>query len=275
MAAAGPIPADLAQLAELAGELSARAAAAVRAAAGGGAVRSKSSPTDPATAADLAADAAVRAVLAEARPRDGVYSEEGREHPSRSGFRWVIDPLDGTVNHLHRIPHRAVSVACESDVDGGWQAVVGVVLDIDRRERFTAARGSGSRLGGQPIAVADPVPLRQALIGTGFGYRTEVRRRQGTQVARLLPAVADLRSSGSTALDLCWTAAGRLDGYFEDDLGRWDWAAGRLIVEQAGGRVSEHGNGVLAAGPSLHIRLRDLLEPSSGPRPGPDGREHR
>ncbi|MFD6624397.1 inositol monophosphatase family protein [Streptomyces diastaticus] len=223
-------------------------------------LRVKSSPTDPVTAADVAADTAIRARLTEARPLDGLLSEDGEAIESRNGLRWVADPLDGTVNYLHGIPNIAVSLACEAYLDGSWQAVVGVVSDVLRGEQFTAVRGGGSNLDGTPLRVRDPVPLSRAVLATEFGYLREDRRRQAAQLALLAPQAAEVRATGSSAIDLCWLAAGRLDGYFEDELSRWDWAAGRLVVEEAGGVVSGFGDGVLAAGAHLHENLRHLLK---------------
>ncbi|MCP9211500.1 inositol monophosphatase family protein [Streptomyces sp. NEAU-Y11] len=219
----------------------------------------KSSPTDPVTAADVASDAAIRARLTASRPLDGLLSEDGESIASHNDLRWVIDPLDGTVNYVHQIPHFAVSIACEAYTAGTWRAVVGVVHDVMRGEQFTAVRGGGSQRDGAPIGVADPVPLPQAVLATEFGYQPEDRRRQAAQVARVAPHVADIRAPGSSAIDLCWIAAGRLDGYFEDELSRWDWAAGRLIVEEAGGIVTTFAQGVLAGGPHVHELLSQLL----------------
>jgi myo-inositol-1(or 4)-monophosphatase len=222
-------------------------------------LRAKSSPTDPVTAADLASDETIRAYLATARPLDGLLSEEGEGIASRNDLRWVVDPLDGTVNYVHGIPHFAVSIACEHRIAGNWRAVVGVVHDVMHGEQFSAMRGGGSTCDGAPLRVAEPISLSAAVLATEFGYQPEDRRRQAAQVARVAPHVADIRATGSSAIALCWVAAGRLDGYFEDELSRWDWAAGRLIVEEAGGVVTAFGNGVLAAGPHLHEHLSRLL----------------
>ncbi|MFI7544697.1 inositol monophosphatase family protein [Actinoplanes sp. NPDC049599] len=219
----------------------------------------KSSATDPVTEADLASASAIHGGLSRLRPQDGLLSEDGDQTESRNGLRWVADPLDGTVNYLHGIPNVAISLACERYVDGDWQAVVAVARDVHRRELFTAVLDGGSFCDGVPMAVTDPVPAEQALIGTEYGYSVASRTRQTGAMAKLAPRVADLRTSGSTVLDLCWTAAGRLDGFIEDELGRWDWAAGALLVTEAGGRVSPVADGVLAGGPHLHRELSRLL----------------
>ncbi|GAA0732798.1 inositol monophosphatase [Dactylosporangium roseum] len=240
-------------------ELAAGACEAICAIRNRRSLRVKSSPTDYVTAADVASDDAIRRRLTRRRPLDGLVSEDGDGIEARNGVRWVVDPLDGTVNFRHGLPNFAVSVACETHVEGRWQAVAGVVHDVTREERYSAGRGMGSRLDDIPIAVTNPVHAAEALVGTGFGYAASDRRRQAATVARVAPLVADIRSTGSTVIDLCWTAAGRLDACFEDELSRWDWAAGRLIVEEAGGRVTDYGRGVLAGGPHLHSELCRLL----------------
>ncbi|TDC85503.1 inositol monophosphatase [Micromonospora sp. KC606] len=260
--ASSSVPAaDPAELLALGARLAGRAGAAISAERGGRtSVRVKSTPTDHVTAADLASDAAIRALLAAERPQDGLLCEEGDGVEPATGLRWVVDPLDGTVNHVHGVPHISVSVACEAYLGGVWTATVGVVLDVTRGELFTGVRGGGSRLDDRPIRVTDPVPLARSLVATEFGYSAASRERQATALVRVAPQVGDVRSTGSSALDLCWVAAGRLDGYYEDELARWDWSAGRLIVEEAGGVVTEHGAGVLAGGPDLHRALHGLLD---------------
>ncbi|ONK13332.1 inositol monophosphatase family protein [Streptomyces sp. MP131-18] len=225
----------------------------------------KSTATDPVSDADRAGEAAVVGLLSTERPEDGFLGEEGTDRAGTSGFRWVIDPLDGTVNYLYGIPHTAVSVACEQRSGESWHAVVGVVHDPARGETFTAALGQGACLNGRPLWVNDPVDPASALVATGFAYSSGARARQGAAAAALLPRVRDLRCGGSAALDLCWVAAGRCDAYYEDELGRWDWAAGALIAAEAGAVVTPLGNGVAAAGPTLHPELTGLLAPPAAP----------
>lgn len=241
---------DLAQRAAQAGagELRSRAGRATG-------VEYKSTGTDPVSDADRAAEAAVVALIDAQRPDDGLFGEEGAARAGSTGLRWVIDPLDGTVNYLYGIPHSAVSVGCERAAADGWQAVVGVVLDVARGEAFTASAGGGARVNGRPLRVNDPVPLGAALINTGFSYSAGSRRRQAQVVAAVLPRARDIRRTGSAALDLCWVAAGRADGYYEDELNRWDWAAGALIAREAGAVVSTLGAGLVVSGPSLHPHL--------------------
>lgn len=222
-------------------------------------VTTKTSGTDPVSEADQAAEALLVELLLGERPNDGVLGEEGADRVGGSGLRWVLDPLDGTVNYLYGLPAWCVSVACE-DADG---ALVGVVRDPLHHETFTAARGRGASLGDTPLAVNDPVALERALVATGFGYDGAMRAGQGERVAQVLPLVRDVRRAGSCALDLCSVAAGRMDAYFEVGPQPWDWAAGGLIAAEAGARVTTYedpcGRGLLAAGPALHDPMLALV----------------
>jgi myo-inositol-1(or 4)-monophosphatase len=221
-------------------------------------VESKSTVTDLVSEADTASEAAIRELLAAERPDDGLLAEEGSAQQSASGRRWVIDPLDGTVNYLYRFPVWCVSVALEDE--GG--SVVAVVHDPLREETFTAERGSGARLNGQPIHVSGEERPERALIATGFSYSAEVRASQADVLSRVLPRFRDIRRAGAAALDLCYLAAGRLDGYYERGLKHWDWAAASLIVTEAGGAVAElpgEPAGLAAASPGLLPRLLELV----------------
>lgn len=222
----------------------------------------KSSASDPVTDVDRHSEARITSLLKAERSADGILSEESPEHPSTNGLRWVVDALDGSVNHLYGIPQCAVSVAVEEHRDDEWTAVVGVVHDPIRSETFSAVRGGGATLGDTPLRVNEPIPVSQALIATEFSYLANSRRRQAMSVSRVLPRARDIRCTGSSALDLCWTAAGRFDAFYEDELERWDWAAGRLIVQEAGGVTTRMGSGVLSAGPTLYHELTALLHPS-------------
>jgi myo-inositol-1(or 4)-monophosphatase len=216
--------------------------------------------------ADRAAEEAIVALLRSERADDGLLGEEGSSVRGASGRRWVVDPLDGTTNYLYGLPQWAVSVALE-DENG---ARAGVVYDPVRGELFRAERGGGCSLwriapvgattSREPLGVRDGATLSRSLIATGFGYEPEWRAEQARAAAHVLPRVRDLRRAGAAALDLAWLAAGRLDGYWERGLEPWDWAAGRLLVTEAGGAVAElegERHGLVAAGPSL---LPDLLE---------------
>ena len=228
------------------------------------ALGSKSTPTDPVSEADLAAERAIRDVIATRRPDDGLLGEEGTgDVAGTTGLRWVVDPLDGTTDYLYGIPQWCVSVAVE-DADG---PVAGVILEPLRGEEFAATRGGGATLNGVPLHhPADPPPLERALVATGFGYDADVRRAQGAIVADLLPRVRDIRRAGSAALDLAWTAAGRHDLYYEFGVKRWDIAAGELICREAGLEVVElAGDGLLPQGlavgaPGLLAQLLSALD---------------
>lgn len=221
----------------------------------------KSSPTDVVTAADTAVEAQIRAAVAAQRPDDAVIGEEGDDAPGTSGLRWVVDPIDGTVNYLYGHTRYAVSIGVE-DGDGPLVAVVHAPATT---ETWTAARGRGAWLDGTPIGVTDCGSLAEALVGTGFGYREERRRRQAAVTAAVLPQVRDIRRAGAASLDLCEVACGRLDGYYEQGLKPWDLCAGRLVVTEAGGVVSGLGGRepgeamVVAAGPRLHPLLTSML----------------
>ncbi|HWK27268.1 MAG TPA: inositol monophosphatase family protein [Solirubrobacter sp.] len=222
-------------------------------------VSAKSTPTDLVSEADHNAERLIRDRITAVRPDDGILGEEGGDLAGSSGVRWVVDPLDGTVNFLFGIPQWAVSIAAE-DPEG---TLVGVVYDPLRDELFSAARGGRPTLDGRPITPSGKRDLATALVATGFGYDAEVRRAQSVLAARLLPEVRDLRRFGAAALDLVWTACGRLDAYYEHGPQHWDLAAGGLICACAGldvrplEPVGPSGPGVLVA----PAALADALEP--------------
>jgi myo-inositol-1(or 4)-monophosphatase len=222
-------------------------------------VRSKSTATDLVSEADEQAEQAVVAYLRARRPHDGLVAEEGSARESTTGFRWLVDPLDGTINYLYGIPHWCVSVAC-ADAGG---AIAGAVFDPTRGELFTAARDAGAHLGGRPVATSSVTELATALVATGFSYDSGERAAQAAIVAKVAGSVRDIRRAGSAALDLAWVAAGRLDAYFEVSRSAWDSAAGALLVKEAGGDVTwtEHTE-IVASGHSLHPRLVALLRAS-------------
>jgi myo-inositol-1(or 4)-monophosphatase len=194
-------------------------------------VESKSSATDLVSDADREAERTIRELLETERPQDGLVAEEGSRAEAASGRRWVVDPLDGTINFLYGFPAWAVSVALE-DADG---ALVGVVHSPIHGETFCAVRGEGAFLGERALRVRPARPLEQSLVATGFSYEPDRRAVQAEAIAKLLPRARDIRRAGAAALDLSWVAAGRLDAFFERGLHHWDWAAGRLLVEEAGG----------------------------------------
>ena len=225
-------------------------------------VDTKSTPTDPVSDADRAAEAFLMDFVASKRPGDGVLAEEGGSETSDSGLTWVIDPLDGTVNFLYRIPSWCVSIGIE-DGDGG---VAGVIHDPVHGETFAALRGQGAKLNGSRIEVNRPTKLSEALIGTGFAYVPAARKVQAELVSRVLPVARDVRRSGSAALDLASLACGRIDGFYEAPMEAWDKSAGVLIATEAGATISELPPpidglppGVIGGGEQLHRELRELL----------------
>jgi myo-inositol-1(or 4)-monophosphatase len=228
----------------------------------GGAVHAKSTPTDLASEADLAAEAAIRELLAERRPDDALLAEEGGgdQHLERGRVRWVVDPLDGTINFLFGIPQWCVSVACDDERG----TLAGVVYDPMRDELFAATLDGPATLDGEPVAARPEAPLAEALIVTGFAYDADVRERQAALLARLVPRARDVRRMGSAALDLAWLAAGRYDAYFERTVQPWDVAAGSLLVQRAGLEVRDLAErdglpyGIAAGRPALLDALEEF-----------------
>ncbi|WP_307722956.1 inositol monophosphatase family protein [Gandjariella thermophila] len=232
---------------------------------GVGDVDTKSSETDVVTETDRAAERLVRDRLAELRPGEPVLGEEegGGDDSAGAGLCWVVDPIDGTVNFLYGFPWYAVSVAAQ--VDG--VSVAGAVVEPPSGRVWTAARGLGAELDGRPLRASAATRLETALVATGFGYQAARRQRQAAAVAELLFRVRDIRRAGAASLDLCAVAAGWLDGYVEQGLHRWDWAAGALIAEEAGAVVRLPGTDpegigahtLMAAAPGVATELRTAL----------------
>jgi myo-inositol-1(or 4)-monophosphatase len=225
----------------------------------------KSSPTDVVTDMDRAAEAMIAERILAERPGDAFLGEEGGES-GQGRVRWIVDPLDGTINYLYGLPDWAVSIAAE--VDG--RVVAGVVAVPRQREVFTAVAGQGGWLHPDgapaiPLRCNHRVPLRSALVSTGFGYERARRVVQGEIVAAVLPQVRDIRRAGSCAVDLCSVATGRVDAYYERGVNYWDWAAGGLIAAEAGARVGgldgrpPSPDLTIAAAPGLFQELHDLL----------------
>jgi len=229
----------------------------------------KTTATDPVSDADRAAEAAIRALLAQRRPDDAILGEEGGEtvvEAGASGVRWVVDPLDGTVNYLFGYPQWSVSVAAE---DAGG-TLAGVVLDPLREEEVAATRSGPLLRDGAPVAAAGGARPRArtldvALVATGFAYDAGVRERQADVLMRVLPRVRDVRRGGSAAMDLAWTALGRCDAYWERGVKAWDVAAGALLCERAGLALHELPagdglpSGLLAAPPAFAAELLALV----------------
>ncbi len=250
-------------------------------------VHAKSTPTDLVSDADIDAERSIRKGIEELRPDDAILGEEGDDRPGRTGLRWVVDPLDGTVDFLFGIPHWCVSVAVQ-DGDG---TVAGAVFDPLRGELFGGTRGGEARLEVREIGKApDPeigegpgsetregrLPgrtlhaskrenLADAMVATGFNYDASVRAKQAKVLLELLPRARDIRRFGAAALDLAWTAAGRFDAFYERGVHIWDVASGVLLCERAGLQVRELPAsdglpwGVLVAPPGLVEELFGLV----------------
>ena len=260
---------DLAPLLTLATRLAGEAGdLALRMRVGVETLDTKSSPTDVVTAADKAVERLLVDGIRAARPGDGLLGEEGASDDGTTGVRWVIDPIDGTVNYLYGLVAWGVSVGVE--VDG--EAVVGVVRVPARDELWQGVRGQGSTLNGTPLRCSDVASLDQALVATGFGYDARRRAAQAAVLPSLLPAVRDIRREGAGALDLCSVAAGRVDAYYEQGLSPWDLCAGGLIAREAGARVEglhgrpAGGDLVVAAPPAVFDALHDLLAAADADR---------
>jgi myo-inositol-1(or 4)-monophosphatase len=252
---------DTAELLDVAGEAAETAGSLLSARFEAGReahVVSKTTPTDPVSEADLASQRAIRDLLAQRRPQDGFLAEEeGADQGGSSGLRWVVDPLDGTVNYLYGIPQWCVSVAV-CDARG---ALAGVIHSPMSGETFTAVRGELPRRNGVALAwIGDVAPsLDQALVATGFAYQSAVRAQQADLLTRLLPLVRDIRRFGSAALDLAWTAMGRYDAYYERGVKLWDIAAGALVCECVGLLTREIEGGIMVAPPALLATLVEII----------------
>lgn len=199
----------------------------------------KSTELDIVTDTDREVESLIRARLLEARPSDGFIGEEGESEAGTSGVTWVVDPLDGTVNYLYGVGPYAVSIAAVSGSTSPatWSSEVGVVVICPERITYAAARDAGATANGVEISATMERRLSHTLISTGFGYDRRVRKTQSIVVDLLAQQVRDVRMSGSAAADLCYVASGRLDAYIEQHLHAWDYAAGALIVTEAGGVV--------------------------------------
>jgi len=224
-------------------------------------VATKSTATDVVTAADKATEQYVIDTLHERRPGESVLGEESGESAGAGAVRWILDPIDGTVNYLYGLPQYAVSLA--ASVHG--VIVAGVVINAATGEEWTATRGGGAYRAGRRLGGSDVTELSQTLLATGFGYAATRRAHQAQVLARVLPLVRDIRRFGAAALDLCFAAEGRVDAYFEKGLNLWDHAAGGLIAAEAGLLVTGLAGAppgpdlVLAAPPAIHGALHDAL----------------
>lgn len=228
-------------------------------------VETKSTETDVVTAADREAERLIRRRLAELRPGEPVLGEEEGGADGMAGASalcWVVDPIDGTVNYLYGFPWFGVSVAVQRD----GVSLAGAVVEPASGRVWSAARGRGAECDGSPLRVSTCDRLDLAMLATGFGYQADRRQRQATTIAKVITSVRDVRRAGAASLDLCAVAAGWVDAYVEHGLGRWDWAAGALIAEEAGAVVRLPGSdpelgadAILAAAPGVAESLRTVL----------------
>jgi myo-inositol-1(or 4)-monophosphatase len=192
---------------------------------------------NPVTAVDRAAESQIVQMIHHHYPSDAILAEEGGGEGWGQERVWLVDPLDGTVNFLHSIPHIAVSVALWL----GGRPSAAVIIDVIRREEFVAAAGSGAFSGGNPIRVSSQPELGHSLVATGFPYDRNLHAKgYGANLAAVLAKAQGVRRFGSAALDLAWVAAGRYDGYWEYGIQPWDTGAGVLLVGEAGGTVTNH-----------------------------------
>ena len=239
---------------------------------------SRKGPSDFVSAADLRAEKILFHELRKGRPGFDLTMEESGSLPSAEdpdaletagGDRWIVDPLDGTTNFLHGVPHFAVSIAHEEK----GQVVAGTVYQPLTDELFWAVRGSGAFLNHRRLRVSSRGVMADALLATGLPYRGKPKHpAYGATLEAILPAVAGVRRFGAASLDLAWVAAGRYDGFWEFDLETWDVAAGLLLVREAGGTVSDargrdrawSGAEVLASNTALHGDLRRIVGDAMG-----------
>lgn len=225
----------------------------------------KSSPTDMVTQYDKASEELITAGLALHRPQDGIIGEEGASQRSSTGITWHIDPIDGTSNFYFDIPMWAVSIGAVDE----HGPLIGVVYAPALGEMYTACRGAGAFLNGQPIHVRDNTELSDALVCTGFSYRVHERTKHAQRVAQMVTHIRDIRRFGAAAIDLCFVASGRYDAYFEEHLHSWDLVAGQVIATEAGALITNYAGQdvtpaqVLCAQPGIQQQLIQLIAQSS------------
>ena len=223
---------------------------------------------DLVTETDERAEQIIREALVGAYPSYGMLGEEGGETAGDEDVRWIVDPLDGTTNFAHGLPMFAVSIALEK----AGEVVLGVVHDPMGRETFVAERGRGARLNDEGISVSDTSELVRALVVTGFPYERDEVPAAVDLFGRFATRAQGMRRLGSAALDLCYVAAGRLDAYYERGIHAWDVAAAGLILEEAGGRVTDYrgrpfemeGPEMVASNGPLHPALVELTREYAG-----------
>ena len=219
---------------------------------------------DPVTEYDIRSEKFIKAAIQKACPDHEILAEESGMGETRSPYRWVIDPLDGTVNYAHQLPVYCVSIGLEYK----GRCTAGVVYDPERDELFSAGRSLGAKLNGKKITVSPESKLDSALLATGFAYDVRTARRNNLGLfARMVKNAQAVRRLGSAALDLCWTACGRFDGFWELGLHPWDTAAALVILEEAGGKVTRlngqpysiYESDILASNSLLHQQMKKIL----------------
>jgi myo-inositol-1(or 4)-monophosphatase len=229
------------------------------------AVESKSTEIDLTTEADVASEKLIVEAIRQRYPKHSILSEEGLGQEQAGEFLWLIDPLDGTTNYAHGYPVFCVSIALQHE----GEIVLGVTYDPVRDELFWAEKDRGAYCNGRRLSVSGVASLGRSLLATGFPYvRARTEDNNTAEFGRVMPQVQGVRRGGAAALDMVYVAAGRLDGYWEFYLSPWDWAAGDLLVREAGGRISDvsgqprrfRGNSMVATNDLLHEELLAALK---------------
>jgi myo-inositol-1(or 4)-monophosphatase len=233
-------------------------------------------PSDFVSQADIRAENTLREELNKARPGYGFLMEEsGASGSANWAWRWVVDPLDGTTNFLHGMPHWAISIGLERRLaDGSAELAAGLIYAPSSDEMFWAEKGVGAYVNERRLRVSARREISQAVFATGIPFRAVSLSRRNAfsrTLAALMPEVAGIRRFGAASLDLAWVAAGRFDGYWELGIKRWDMAAGLLLVREAGGFATDVGEAdprntgdVVAANPHLHAKLREVVAAGMG-----------
>lgn len=225
----------------------------------------KKGTIDLVTEADLEAEKIILETIQGNFPADSILSEEAGQQQRNSGRTWLVDPLDGTTNFAHGFPFFAVSIALEIE----REIVLGIVYNPQMGEFYEGVRGEGSRLNNKPIKVSKAPNLNESLVGTGFPYYIHERPEEVIKFfSKMIVRAQGIRRPGSAAMDLCYVAAGRLDGFWEQGLNPWDTAAGIVIVEEAGGKVttfqgepySPFHKTIVAANPPVHAEMIKVLK---------------
>ncbi len=226
-------------------------------------------PSDLVTEADLASQQAIRQTILASFPQHDVLGEEDQEILKRtSAYRWIVDPLDGTTNYVHRVPHYCVSIGLEHE----GKLAASCIYDPVSRECYTAAAGRGAWLNGKQIRVSAETTLAKSLVVVGFPASVKPESREITDLTKLLLAAQAIRRTGSAALNLCYVACGRFDAYWARETKAWDVAGGALLIQEAGGIVTSFSGGpislekpryVAAATPELHQELMQIVRDES------------